>query len=130
VNWSDYDLTEREAAQIVGFLRVGFGALLFLSPSLALRAWTQEGATTPAARTAARAMGGRDVALGLGLLLAMENGAPVRGWLEAGALADIFDAVSTAMAWRRLPKLRALLVMATSAGSAMLQMQLAPVVDE
>ncbi len=96
----------RDRIRMLGLIRVGLGAALFVTPRLGARIWAGEGhgAATPIAM---RGLGARDAALGMGLLMAPERGGSVRGWLEAGALADAADTASTLFArditmWRRL----------------------------
>jgi hypothetical protein len=89
-----------------------------LVPKLALRAWPGRGAGDDAtARFLARSTGGRDLAIGLGTLLAIQRDAPVRGWLEAGMLADAVDALAILVAFRSMPKLKALFALGSAVGS-------------
>ncbi len=76
-------------------------------------------ACLPTNRALSRAMGGRDLALGLGAVLAMMHDAPARGWIEAGALADAADVLATVLAWRELPRWgRLAIVVLASSGTA------------
>jgi hypothetical protein len=49
-----------------------------------------------------RAVGARDLALGLGVLVALNREAPVRGWLRASAIADGLDAAGCLLARHQL----------------------------
>ncbi|MHB8671683.1 MAG: hypothetical protein ACYDAD_14180 [Acidimicrobiales bacterium] len=94
----------RSLARALAWARIGLGASAVLAPTLAGRAWVGPSeADRPGARVLARALGGRDLALGLGVVQAMRHAAPVRGWVEAGGLADAGDLAATLVAWRHLP---------------------------
>ena len=68
-------------------------------------------------RLLARALGGRDVALGVGVLMALRHEAPARGWVEAGGLADAGDVLVTLAALNELPRRgRWVVLAAASAG--------------
>lgn len=102
--------------------RIGLGLSFSLAPGLALRAWPGRppfrGADAAVARMLARSTGGRDISLGLGLLLAQRHGGSTRGWLEAAMLADVADAVSILIAFRHLPRVRALMMLGAALGTA------------
>jgi len=70
-----------------------------------------------------RALGARDLALGLGALMALQDQAaaagPAQAWVAAGALSDALDVVATVSSWRDLPRVTRWLVVA-SAGAAAL----------
>jgi hypothetical protein len=85
------------------------------APKLVARPWIGAEAGGLGAAVLGRALGGRDIALGLGLLLAARRDRPLRGWAEAGALADLVDAATTAWAFGRLPERGRLLVLASAA---------------
>ncbi|MFN2594788.1 MAG: hypothetical protein ABR579_07870 [Actinomycetota bacterium] len=129
MKWDDYDLDARDVATLLSGARVALGALLFLMPTKTAKAWSSQGADSPAAIVASRGMGGRDFVLGLGALLALGNDKPVRGWIEAAALSDLLDAINAALSFRKLPPIRALLMGGSAAGAAILGMQLAPELD-
>ncbi|MGH2698461.1 MAG: hypothetical protein ACRDJL_04585 [Actinomycetota bacterium] len=124
------DLDERELVQIISFLRLGIGVGLFLFPRRAGRWWTGEEESSTTSRMAMRSVGGRDAALALGTLVALENDGNVRGWLEAGALADASDAASVITNWRSLPRLRRLLILASSISATVVGLNLAPAFDD
>jgi hypothetical protein len=83
--------------------RMAFGAALVLMPGLAARGWIGEDARRPAVKVLGRALGVRDVALGLGIAVALDRGAPVRGWLEGAALSDGVDLAATLLAGDAIP---------------------------
>jgi hypothetical protein len=92
------------------------------APGLALRLWPGRTSSTDAdsalLKLMARSTGGRDIGLGVGALLAMSHDAPVRGWLEAGMLADAVDAAAIALAFRHLPRGKAVLMLGAALGTA------------
>jgi hypothetical protein len=108
----------RTHARALAWARLALGVTALAAPTVPGRPWVGDAAATPAGKTLARALGGRDVALGLGTLLALNHDAPVRGWLEASALADACDVGATLAAFGRLPRWGRLLVMAAASGGA------------
>ena len=101
------DLSREDARRLAcanGVARCALGLLAMTLPSVPLAPWI--GRPTPAGpvRLLGRALGARDLALGLGTLLALRHDAPVRGWVEAGGLADAGDALFTLAAFGRLPR--------------------------
>lgn len=73
------------------------------------------------ARVFGRALGARDVALGLGALsaLAGRDTGSARTWLAAGALSDSLDVAASAASWRDLPRFGRWLVAASAGGAAL-----------
>lgn len=114
----DVDATVRA----IGYGRIALGVSYLLTPGWALRQWPGRRGTTGGdqalLRMMARSTGGRDIGLGLGAVLALKHGAPVRGWLEAAMLADVADALAIAIAFRHLPRARALLMLGAALGTA------------
>jgi hypothetical protein len=109
--------------------RIGIGAALLFAPALAVRAWIGEDSERPAAKVLTRALGARDIAIGLGIVIAIDRGAPARGWLEASLLADGADFVATLLGGRALPITGRLGVLAMAGGSAGIGAWLARTVD-
>lgn len=100
--------------------RCALGVVALLLPTLPARPWV--GASTaksPGGKVLARALGARDLALGVGAWRALRRR---RGgaseWVTAGALADVSDAVVTLATWRHLPRGGRALVFLAAAGSA------------
>ena len=114
----DVDATVRA----VGYGRIALGISYLATPGLALRLWPGRASTTDTdsalLRMMARHTGGRDVGLGLGALFAQKHGTPVRGWLEAAMLADVTDALAIAIAFRHLPRAKAVLMLGAALGAA------------
>jgi hypothetical protein len=76
-----------------------------------------------AARVFGRALGARDLALGLGALAALQGPAAeagsARAWVAAGALSDALDVVASLSSWRELPRVTRWLVAASAGGAAL-----------
>jgi hypothetical protein len=108
----------RQLAQTVAWARIGIGVTALVAPGLPLRPWVGDLAGDRRAKLLARSLGARDLALGLGVVLAMKHDAPVRGWVEGSGLADAGDAVSTLLAFGKLPKGSRWLVLLSAVGAA------------
>lgn len=122
----------RQGATAVAAGRVLLGVAALARPSVPARPWVGASADDLAAQVFGRALGARDIALGLGALAALRQSRPAGSgpartrsasaaacaWLAAGALSDGLDATVTVAAWRRLPRTRWLI--AASAGGAAL----------
>jgi hypothetical protein len=107
-------------ARAMGLTRVTLGLVALVAPGLPLGPWIgRAAARSRPARLLARALGARDLALGLGLLLALRRRAPARGWVEAGGLADLGDATITLASFRSLPSAGRWAVLAASGGGAL-----------
>jgi hypothetical protein len=104
----------RYAATAAAVARVAVGVAALTWPSVPARPWTAE--------VLGRALGARDLALGLGTLAAIRK-APSGPWpagalYAAGALSDALDVAITAAAWPRLPRTTRWLVAASAGGAA------------
>ena len=108
----------RRLALGVATARIGLGVVAAIAPTVVARPWIGEEAHGPGAKVLGRALGGRDLALGLGPVLAARRGAPIRGWVEAAVLADLVDTGATLIAFRRLPRRGRWLVLASAGGAA------------
>ena len=109
----------RRGATAVAAGRVAVGLTALARPSLPSRPWVGATPDDLTARVFGRALGARDLALGLGALAALRSrdGEEASAWVAAGALADALDVAASAMSWRDLPRLSRWLVVA-SAGAA------------
>jgi hypothetical protein len=91
-------------------------------PSVPARPWVGVSADELGAQVFGRALGARDLALGLGALAAARrapSGSRSAGaWYAAGALSDALDVAVTAAAWPRLPRVTRWLVAASAGGAA------------
>lgn len=96
----------RGTAAAVAAARVALGVVAIPRPERVTRPWVgRERSTLPAVRVLGRALGGRDLVLGVGALAglaASDNRA--LPWLAAGGFADAVDAAATFLAWRHLSR--------------------------
>ena len=124
----------RRGAQAVAAGRVALGLAALAWPSVPGRPWVGAAADDLAARVFGRALGGRDLALGLGALMALQRPAAgpgpagrwvtagpreARAWVAAGALSDALDVVASLASWQDLPRASRWLVAATAGGAAL-----------
>jgi hypothetical protein len=157
--WRGIDLSDsdarrallRRSATAVAAARVAIGVAALVRPDVPSRPWVGTGAGDGpaglAGRVFGRALGGRDLALGLATLVALrqldsESSAPgepseseipgsdgtkavPRGaaeaaslWVAAGALADALDVVTSLASWRDLPRFTRWLVVGSAAGAS------------
>jgi hypothetical protein len=112
----------RYAATAVAAARVAVGLTALTWPSVPARPWVGASADELTAEVLGRALGARDLALGLGTLAAIRQ-APTGPWpagalFAAGALSDALDVAITAAAWPRLPRTTRWLVAASAGGAA------------
>jgi hypothetical protein len=92
--------------------RVIAGSLYLVFPRTLVWAWV--GTDERRVNALGRAVGARDLALGLGALFALRRNVPARGWFEAALLSDVADAVATLLVFRTLPRLRRWLILAAA----------------
>lgn len=112
----------RYAAAAVAAGRVGLGAAALAWPSVPARPWVGASADDLGTQVFGRALGARDLALGLGALAAA-RGAPsgsrsASAWYAAGALSDALDVAVTVAAWPRLPRATRWLIAVSAGGAA------------
>jgi hypothetical protein len=102
---------------------VALGVAALAWPSILARPWVGAAADDLAARVFGRALGARDLALGLGALAALQDPAAEPGsasaWVAAGALSDALDVAASLSAWRELPRGSRWLVAASAGGAAL-----------
>ena len=92
-------------AGLISFGRLLFGVAFIAQPKLMERAWIGKQARLPGAQVLARAVGARDLALGLGgLQAAGRDDGSARPWLAAAAICDAVDFGATAAAGRGIPR--------------------------
>ena len=98
-------------------------------PVVVTRPWVGPSGEGRAGRLLGRALGGRDLALGLGTLAALRRandqgqggpGADQAAWVGLAALADGFDLLITAGYWDELPSRERWLIAASAGGAAAL----------
>ena len=95
----------RILAGLISGGRVLFGVAFIAQPNLMERAWIGKQARLPGARLLTRAVGARDLTLGLGGLQALRrNDGSARSWLAAAAVCDAVDFGATWTAGRGIPR--------------------------
>src|SRR5215210_5752488 len=95
----------RILAVLISFGRFLFGVAFIAKPTLMEQAWIGKQARIPGAQLLARAVGARDLVLGLGGLQALaRNNSSARPWLGAGAICDAVDFGATWAAGRTIPR--------------------------
>jgi hypothetical protein len=113
----------RRGATVVAAGRVALGVTALAWPSVPARPWVGAAADDVAARVFGRALGARDLALGLGALAALQGptaeAGSARAWVAAGALSDALDVAASVASWRELPKVTRWLVAASAGGAAL-----------
>jgi hypothetical protein len=109
---------------LAGLISVGrllFGVAFIAQPKLMERAWIGKQARLPGAQLLARAVGARDLTLGLGGLQALtRNDGSARPWLAAGAVCDAVDFGATWTAGRGIPRQARTGVLAIASVSSLL----------
>jgi hypothetical protein len=113
----------RRGATAVAAGRVAIGLAALAWPAVPSRPWVGAAADDLAAKVFGRALGARDIALGVGALTALgrEDAQPgaAAGWVAAGALSDALDVVASVSSWRELPRTGRWLVVGSAAGAAL-----------
>src|ERR671931_46496 len=95
----------RALAGLISFGRLLFGVAFIAEPNLMERGWIGKQARVPGAQVLARAVGARDLALGLGGVQAVaRDDGSARPWLAAAAICDAVDFGATLAAGHRLPQ--------------------------
>jgi hypothetical protein len=84
--------------------RSAIGLSMLARPSIAMTSWIGRRGRTPAAAVLGRAIGARDLAIGLGALAGLRGGGALRAWLAAGILADAGDLAATLADRDSLPR--------------------------
>jgi hypothetical protein len=113
----------RRGATAVAAGRVALGVTALAWPAVPARPWVGASADDVAARVFGRALGARDLALGLGALAALQipaaEAGSARAWVAAGALSDALDVVASVSSWHELPRVTRWLVAASAGGAAL-----------
>jgi hypothetical protein len=123
VTSTDIPALLRRGALGVAAGRVALGLLALARPAVPSRPWVGAGPDDLTAQVFGRALGGRDLALGLGALAALARAdaepAAASAWVAAGALSDSLDVVASLASWSELPRIGRLLVITSAAGAAL-----------
>ena len=96
-------MDELQIARWLAAGRVAMGAALLIAPGFAGGRWIGEAARQPTVKVAIRALGVRDLVLGLGTFRSIDRGEPVAPWIQAGMVSDGVDCIATTLAIRQLP---------------------------
>src|SRR5918999_3635730 len=95
----------RILAGLISLGRLLFGVAFIAEPKLMEDGWIGKQARLPGARLLTRAVGARDLALGLGGLQALtRNDGSARPWLAAATVCDAVDFGATWTAGRGIPR--------------------------
>jgi hypothetical protein len=117
-------------AYLVAWGRMGIGVTAVVAPSRMARPWIGEAADRDGALLLARAMGGRDLALGIGTLRGLaQSDQAARPWVALGGLADGIDAVATVVAFGALPRRSRWAIAALTIGAAAVSTRAASALD-
>jgi hypothetical protein len=120
---ADIATLARYGATAVAAGRVAIGVTALAWPSVPSRPWVGAASDDLAAQVFGRALGARDLALGLGALTALRRTpagpGPASAWIAAGALSDTLDVVASLSSWRRLPRTGRWLVAGSAAAAAL-----------
>lgn len=110
----------RQLIRLIAAGRIGFGVALLAAPERTTTLWFGRDAGRAGTQVAVRAVGARDLALGLGALTADQ--ASLRSWTLGAILADTGDLVATVKGGASLPivgrALVSLLALSAAAGGA------------
>src|SRR4051812_5769687 len=111
----------RILAGLISLGRFLFGVAFIAEPKLMEPGWIGKQARVPGAQVLARAVGARDLALGLGGLQAVaRNDGSAQPWLAAASICDAVDFGATWAAGRRIPRQPRAAVLAIAAVSSVL----------
>lgn len=105
-------------ARALALGRCAIGTSLVVAPRTIGALWLGDSAG-PGGIPLLRALGVRDVVLGLGTLDALDTEGPAQTWVAAGASVDAVDAAGLLLATPEMPR-RAWAVVALAAGAAVL----------
>jgi hypothetical protein len=95
----------RILAALISFGRFVFGVAFIAKPTLMEDAWIGKQARLPGAQLLARAVGARDLVLGLGGLQAVSrDDGSARPWMAAAGICDAVDFGATLGAGRGIPR--------------------------
>ena len=111
----------RILAGLISLGRLLVGTAFIAEPKLMEQGWIGKQARLPGAQVLARAVGARDLTLGLGGLQAVaRNDGSAQPWLAAAAICDAVDFGATWVAGSRIPRQARLGVLAVAGVSSLL----------
>ena len=111
-------MSARDAARALAAGRIAIGAACVVAPRLAGAAWIGPDAHRPGTTVFARALGARDVLLGLMVLHTVDHPDVAPRWLSATAACDAVDCAAAAKVRDELPAGRGAFGIALAGGSA------------
>ena len=122
--------TSRPLARLIAWGRIVVGVSAVVAPTLSARPWIGADAGAPGSRLLARAMGGRDLALGVGALRGLGvSDREARPWVALGGMADAVDAMATVLAFGSLPRRSRWGILAVTVGAAVVSIRAAAALD-
>jgi hypothetical protein len=122
-------MDHRQIVRMLACARMAIGVVLVAAPRRGGGRWVGDQSDTAAAKVMIRAVGARDMALGLGTYHALATGEPVRPWVLGGLIGDLTDAVATTLALRQLGLRRSVPVVLVAAASAAYATSVADQID-
>ncbi len=106
---------------LISLGRIVFGTVFIAEPKVMEQGWIGKQARLPGAQVLSRAVGARDLAVGLGGLQAtIRNDGSARPWMAAAALCDAIDFGATYAAGRRIPRQPRMTVLGIAAAATVL----------
>ena len=106
---------------VISLGRILIGTVFIAQPKVMEPGWIGRQARLPGAQVLSRAVGARDLAIGLGgVQAAVRNDGSARAWMAAAALCDAVDFGATWAAGRRIPRGARTSVLAIASGAAVL----------
>ena len=113
----------RILASLISIARFCIGIVFISHPKIMDEAWIGRQARLPGAQVLSRAVGARDLALGLGgAQAAVRNDGSARQWLGAAAICDAVDFGATYAAGRKIPRSARTSVLGIAAASTVLSL--------
>jgi len=122
-------MDHRQLVRTLSYGRIAVGGSLVALPGRAGAGWIGDAATDPAVKVFTRALGIRDLVVGLGTAKALDAGEPARSWVVLGAACDAVDFAATLLAIRHIGLRRALPVLAVAGAAAAVGLTAADHVD-
>ena len=108
---------------LISLARFCFGVVFISRPKIMDEAWIGKQARLPGTQVLSRAVGARDLALGLGgVQAAVRNDGSARQWMGAAAICDAVDFGATWVAGRKIPRSARTSVLAIAGGSTVLSL--------
>jgi hypothetical protein len=109
-------MDNRQTALILARSRAVLGLVALVLPGVLNRLWLGKDAATPSAKALTRALGARDVVLGVGALTSVKENTQGPEWLSMGAVADGVDALVSLLV-RGAPRRTRLVALPAAAGA-------------